>query len=82
MDNTGKFVATDKIIDRYADTKVLQQTLLSFKFPKNTIKMKATKVDCVEVHLPRKLTPEEMEKVHVDLKKAKEEHDDEEEEEE
>ncbi|KXH43893.1 hypothetical protein CSAL01_01809 [Colletotrichum salicis] len=80
MPNPGEFVATDKIMNRYADKKVLQKTLLSFKFPKDTIKMKATKADCVEVQLPRKLTPEEMEKVHAALKKAKDEDSEEEEE--
>ncbi|KAK1508844.1 hypothetical protein CABS01_08074 [Colletotrichum abscissum] len=72
MANTEEFIATDTIIDRYADVKVLQKTLLRFKFPKETIKVKATKADCLKVQLPRKLTPEEIENVHAALKKAKE----------
>lgn len=47
MAETEEFVATDTIIDRYADKKVLQKTLLGFKFPKDTIKVK---VRCRRVH--------------------------------
>ncbi|KAF4784124.1 hypothetical protein HER10_EVM0004449 [Colletotrichum scovillei] len=79
MAETNAFAATDKIVNRYADTKVLQKTLLGFGFPKDTIKIKATKAGLLEVQLPRKLTPEEMEKIHADLKKAAKDSDSEEE---
>ncbi|KAK1528640.1 uncharacterized protein CCOS01_06474 [Colletotrichum costaricense] len=79
MATTSEFVATDRIVSRYANTKVLQKTLLGFGFSKDTIKIKATKAELLEVQLPRKLKPEEMEKTVADLKKAAKDSDSEEE---
>ncbi|OHE95972.1 hypothetical protein CORC01_08665 [Colletotrichum orchidophilum] len=73
MANEDKFVVTDTIVDRYANKRVLQKTLLAFKFPKGAIKMRATAGNGFELQLPRKLTAEEVEEIRAAFKKASEE---------